>query len=442
MMFSTALHPYLNSMRTLLLLLLLAVVTGTTFSQLSTNREGKFDREYGSNGLAQVRPNYWVYLGDSIMLPSGETLHGYDYYSLTRKAVWVVKMRSDGSRETEWGVQGMAEIDIIESGTFSVTVTSLAGQSDGGLLVAGIINKNSDYDGFLLRLTPGGKHDTSFGESGFLRFNFSPGPEIHSDDWVGKILIDPQGRIVVVTLVDHFPQSGLGTELCILSRLHPNGTLDTSFGANGHSSQVLGARYHGLILSEFVDARFRGDGKIVVGATFQRSGSNVYYSTALGYLENGDVDSSFGTAGRFDVEPAAIFNSIHVQRDGKIVLLHGSGLTRLNQGGSVDSAFGYDGTVALSALGRKTLVETADNKLIVCGTQWLPGSNKAVAKIFRYWPDGTRDARFGVGGQTTIESDGDFEMKLLGLRENKYLLASVLRSDQPYSARLFATRKP
>lgn len=433
---------------TLILLMALIFISRPLCAQPTYNREGKLDASFGASGIASVRSDISVEFGDAVALPSGGTLHGYSYYNQSVKVVFVVKQHIDGTFDTSFGTQGTAEIDIAEAGTNGVYVSSLAIQSDGGILVAGIAYKVTDVDGFVLRLSPSGALDTSFGNQGIVRFNFAPNADIRSDDWVSKVLVDKLGRIVVLTLSDQFPQSGTGTGYCILTRLLQNGSLDGTFGSKGTSTQPIGVRQPFYILVEMTDAQIQQDGKILVGATTQRESTTSpgvfsLHALVLRFLDNGSLDTGFANNGFFDVSTWTIFRALYLLPNGQILILCIGGLARLDPNGLLDTTFGNLGRVSQPDMGGNAIVVAGDQKIIVSGIKYLPGSNKAVSRLRRYWPDGTPDIRFGQGGQATVEMSGDFLMRLITIREDKYLIAACKISNQsfPCSARLFATRK-
>jgi uncharacterized delta-60 repeat protein len=190
---------------------------------------------------------------------------------------------------------------------------------------------------------------------------------------------------------------------------------------------------------------------------------NPYYSTTspdidhtIGikkYLENGSLDTSFGTSGtaffdantkydRFQV------NGITVQPDGKIILVgrnHSVGsngvdyqcfICRFNANGTKDTTFGTNGLVKLN-----TYIEnTADvieerfqnvaldnqNRIIAVGyANWYLGSGnyEGNAKAIRFLPNGTIDTTFATNGILELMINGEDRFSsIYPIADNHFIL--------------------
>ena len=133
-------------------------------------------------------------------------------------------------------------------------------------------------------------------------------------------------------------------------------------------------------------------------------------TTAPAYAAPGELDPTFGTAGRVvvDTSPAnAGFTAVAVQPDGRIVaagILQTSpnaGLVvRLNRDGSLDPTFGTRSR-GLGPVDHLSSVAIApDGKIVVAGDV---GTNGAV---WRLDPDGTPDPTFGTNGVRVVDTNG------------------------------------
>ena len=131
----------------------------------------------------------------------------------------------------------------------------------------------------------------------------------------------------------------------IIARLKTDGSLDSSFGLNG------AAVYDSLRYNESHNAlALQTDGKIVLATN---RGSVDF--AVIRFLQNGTLDSSFGSNGRAAtkfLEGDNISSAVAIQPDGKIVVAgsaivnnywHGFALARYNANGTIDSSFGSNG---------------------------------------------------------------------------------------------------
>ncbi|MDP9709168.1 UNVERIFIED_ORG: putative delta-60 repeat protein [Pseudomonas fluorescens] len=95
-------------------------------------------------------------------------------------------------------------------------------QPDGRiLLIANHHFELADHVGMLIRLTPDGRLDPSFNGRGFVMVR-----HLLLNTWLGSVLLQGDGRIVVAGSID-FPQEGL------LARYLPDGQLDERFAVDG-----------------------------------------------------------------------------------------------------------------------------------------------------------------------------------------------------------------
>jgi uncharacterized delta-60 repeat protein len=190
------------------------------------------------------------------------------------------------------------------------------------------------------------------------------------------------------------------------------GDLDSRFGNGGVAitdfSQTEDYAY---------DVAVQSDGKIVVAGQ-----SGIYpnlHSALARYNRNGRLDSTFGTGGKVTVT----FNSVSdylfavaLQSDGKIVAAGSTSgtaflLARFNADGSLDQAFGTNGSVE-TTFGDQTaagsaIVVQADGEIIVAGVSGAgPYSELNDFALARYNSDGSLDQRFGSSGKVKTHFPG------------------------------------
>jgi uncharacterized delta-60 repeat protein len=181
-------------------------------------------------------------------------------------------------------------------------------------------------------------------------------------------------------------------------RLNLDGTLDSTFGANGVSSYQL--EPSGTLIGVY-DGLVDANRNLLVGGY---AGSNIF---VMRLLPDGAIDTSFGSNGVFmsagSVSGSAEGQALAIQPDGKILAVgaqwgrkgsSGSSLMlRLTSSGVLDSTFGSLGFVSftsgqtLKAVAIQTIGATS--YIVAGGGNWLG----------RFTPSGALDSSFGTGGQ-------------------------------------------
>jgi uncharacterized delta-60 repeat protein len=223
-------------------------------------------------------------------------------------------------------------------------------------------------------------------------------------DAARAVLVQPDGKIVVAG------SGGAGQDFTV-SRLHPDGSLDTSFDGDGTAVADFGGN------DEAYAAALQPGGEIILAGTSASS-----YMAVARFRSDGSLDASFDPGGA-DGPGKKLFNAagdpsggatVLVQLDGRIVLAGGGDngtdgdfdVTRLNPDGSVDSTdfvladFGGSDGAAAAAL-------QPDGKIVVAGTTNPPPPAPPRMAVARYNVDGSLDATFGGTGKTTFGS-GEF----------------------------------
>ncbi|MGW8764256.1 calcium-binding protein [Streptomyces sp. NPDC055815] len=210
------------------------------------------------------------------------------------------------------------------------------------------------------------------------------------------MVVLPDGRIV--TMGDGFTLDTSGD--FTLTRYHPNGTLDTSFGGDGIVTTDFGANEEGRGVA------LQPDGKIVAVGASTDIAANSFFAAAR-YNADGSLDTTFGEGGRVltdvDVDQIEIAEVVAVQSDDKIVAGGSSGgvwsLVRWTASGVPDPTFDGDGIVT-GTFGPsccawvRDLVLQPDDKILAAGV----GNGVTLA---RYNTDGSLDATFDGDGRVT-----------------------------------------
>jgi uncharacterized delta-60 repeat protein len=190
-----------------------------------------------------------------------------------------------------------------------------------------------------IALAGDGDLDPTFGTGGKVVTDFNS-----STDWLSRIALQPDGKIVAVG--DTHP-SHRGA----LARYNPDGTLDATFGNGGKVITVANVRESaaGLLILP--------DGKIMISGSIDLPNSQDTSFALLRFNSDGSADPTFGNGGivatNIGVDDDQAY-AIARQPDGKIVAAGRRGiqfypseqrkgnvaLARYNLDGSLDTTFG------------------------------------------------------------------------------------------------------
>lgn len=238
-----------------------------------------------------------------------------------------------------------------------------------------------------------GAIDTSFGNNGTVIVNKPYALAVAIQPTDNKIITVGDGQAVV--------------------RLNENGTIDTGFGQNGDGA--TGAGQAGWSIKGLAD------GSILIGGSYSLNNSAVMCVTKLN--ANGSILTSFGANGRaianfygrgsfgraFRVDVDRFGNVIA----GGIARAKNAGLNendfaaaRFTSGGQLDTTFNGTGMVTydfagLNNNGRSIVTQALDGKLIITGSAQLSSTDSADFALVRFNYDGSVDTTFGNNGRMT-----------------------------------------
>lgn len=152
---------------------------------------------------------------------------------------------------------------------------------------------------------------------------------------------------------------------------------------------------------------------------------------------NGTVDTSFGVNGEVSIPyvSSGYPSTLKKQADGKLVILgfyeDGTAITRILPNGQIDNAFGTSGTAKIPYIGMSLNVDSfgldiQNNKIIVYGNAF--DSNYHIldySLVYRLNDNGTIDQTFGNNG--SINTKGNFIFV-----DNQFNIVSLTRSSNAY----------
>lgn len=239
--------------------------------------------------------------------------------------------------------------------------------------------------------------DLLFDDNGKLATDFG------DEDRAQAVAIQTDGKIVAVGYVSN---SG---GIIAIARYNSNGSLDTSFDGDGKVSLARsGGKAFGVAL--------QSDGKIVVVGTIRNAPFSQPAFAILRLTTNGSLDSTFGANGQVLIDIAetaantsSIALGVAIQSDGKILavgsMVHANGDTgwaicRLLTNGDLDSTFVNGGktNIVFGGVGSSNaaaVTVTATGRILIVGT--VAGIANEDFGILALTPAGVRDDTFAGG---------------------------------------------
>ncbi len=309
---------------------------------------------------------------------------------------------------------GNGKIPGLPVGASDDFANALALQPDGKIVLAGSCSNGSNSDFCIARFDAEGTLDASFdGPAGTGNGKFLL-PIGAGDDFANALALQPDGKIVIAGACNN-----VGYDFCV-ARLNPDGTLDATFDGplgNGNGAFLLPI---GSSADQLNAVALQSDGKIVLAGHCSVLSGTAFCVARL--HPDGSLDTSFDGPsgagnGRFVLPLIGTTNdtasALLIQPDGKIVLAgrcsNGGNddfcMARLNSDGALDVTFdgptGFGNGKFLLTIGpyhdaaRAALLQP-DGRIVVAGFCW---NNSSIAVIVfcaaRLHSDGSLDERFG-----------------------------------------------
>jgi uncharacterized delta-60 repeat protein len=225
-----------------------------------------------------------------VVAPNGKILLG-GFSGPEGGNIQVARLKANGAFDATFGTGGIAAVDFggTEFGE------AMAHQADGRILVAG---RASPGAAVVARLRATGALDPDFGTGGRVTLSAATS--------AGAVLVAPDRNILVAGNTS-------GSAVMTVTRLRPDGSLETTFGSGGTATVDFGS------LADLLGgAVLQPDGKIVLAGYTQAS-----EDVAVARLNaNGSPDATFGTGGKATVDfgVATFGNAVALAPNGRIVV--------------------------------------------------------------------------------------------------------------------------
>lgn len=274
--------------------------------------------------------------------------------------------------------------------------------------------------------------DPSFGDNGTAIIDFD-----NESDNASSILKLTNGKILISGLNNNWVNSNTPYQYKLAAALYTaDGTLDTTFGANGKILFGIDDMH-----IETQDSAQDNAGNIYFSGLISNQDHTETQAFLIKFNPNGIIDTSFGDNGliltNYGTNLQSYALNIVIQSDNKIIIsgyivsgapdnIYEVALVRYNQDGTLDTSFGVDGYV-LTSLADNLIILSQDSailpdgKILVMG--WaLNSDNTRDLGIMRYNENGTLDNTFGNNGISVIDILDTDQFSYLTVQANGKLI--------------------
>jgi uncharacterized delta-60 repeat protein len=379
---------------------------------------GALNVEFGNLGKQTVESEGSVQTAASALTSQGQIMvagtvknaDGTSEFTLTR-------LEKNGKIDTTFGTNGRAKAGFQFRSYNTANAVALSIDSQGRTIVAGTVRNNATglSDLGLIRFTPTGSVDTSFGYLGTSVAEF--GTQGRSDT-AASLAIDPTGRILVAGTLDQ----GNGNTDFAVTRIGANGYTDTTFGNRG--VQTVSFNVGGDLKDSASAIRLDSQGRIIIAGTASMATGSDFALARL--TSNGQLDTTFGQSGKSTLgfslpgNQSDTATSMSLDRQGRIVV---GGWSHTNWGddfvvarflsdGRPDWSYGWGARQNVSFdlttpnIDRSTsmLLDYMDRVVLVGTVGRTTGTDVGVARLT---VQGQPDTSFTANGRRTVSFDLD-----------------------------------
>lgn len=347
----------------------------------------QLDSSFGSSGAFVILNSSRGSITDSIIQADNKVVAGGRCTSINAQTfpACLVRLTQTGAEDSTFGngllgaPPGHVFISIpgynpnLDLGSVSIVI-----QKDGKIVVLVYASVSGQQKSYLVRYNSNGTLDTGFGDQGFKRLDFFTG--FHGNE----MQIQPDGKFVIVS-------GGY------IVRYLSDGTIDTGFGENGIFFMNLpDSSFEGTSIE------LQNDGKLVFSGVRSIIGGSSGFVGRIN--RNGTIDTSFDADGYKIIDSETGFKALSIQGDQRIVALSlQNTIYRFTTNGALDTSFDSDGSRSVfrspTVDTANDLAVTPSGKITVVGNQ-LPinGGVSVNYLIARFTLNGSPDTTFSGGG--------------------------------------------
>ena len=328
------------------------------------------------------------------------------------------RFTSTGAFDTTFSSDGY-DITTVAPSFFTDWAESVAVQADGKIVTFGWSDQTgADHDFIFVRHSTDGTKDTAYSGDGIATVELSDGTSFDDGD---AMLLDSAGRAVGVGMTTSGSNSYIGA-----TRLTTSGTLDI-FGPSGgfFITQLIGGSR-----DEATGLAVQSTGKLVV-AGWTDVGSNNFDFGVSRFNTNGTLDTTFDADGLFtwgngtQVDTA---RAVAIQPSDDKILVAGDSygslapsltIMRFLPNGGPDPTFDGDGvltaTYGSNATQASAIAVDAAGRIVIAGTVSDAAGNWDVL-VARYNANGTPDTTFDADGRARLDIGAFDELRSIAIQ--------------------------
>ncbi len=363
-------------------------------TMFETHAAPALDSSFGSSGIARIGVPV-----DAIDMPSASTLQRDGKLLLAGETArqpshaFVLRLLPNGVPDASFGQNGVALFNLPNGDYYEVQ--QIEQGADGSIL----INGSSRNGPILTRLTASGVLDTSFGTQGF----FSMALAYRTP---ARFIQQADGGLLIVSEATEGSQFALR-----LTRLNPAGVRDSTYAPNGEKILSNLSSYFKMVPGVSVVAEPNGEFTVMARPTVGDSRSTylLVRVTGAGTLNVGFGDGGFVRGYAVDKH----FDSVTMVRtdNGKLLLMSVGGfpntieLWRITADGLADTSFGTAGRLEIdSENAHNQLAALSDGSIALANN--IFSSTAVTTRVRHFNANGTLDNTFGTAGSAIITPAG------------------------------------
>lgn len=409
-----------------LILVLVLFVSNVSFSQFGT-----LDNTFGTVGkVITTFEGFDASVQSVLVQPDKKIVAGGNVSKNAKSQFSLARYKNDGSLDVTFGNLGL----VIAVYPEQMVLSAIVLQSDGKIIAGGnLYNPTFSISHFvLLRFDSNGVLDGTFGTDGRVVTNFSD-----KLDRMTSLIVQSDDKIIASGATsDDISYSDFA-----MARYNSDGSEDLGFGNNGRTVTSLRVWDFGYAIT------LQDDNKIIVsGATSNEFNPDFgfnYDFAVLKYDKYGVLDSTFGSGGSITIGvPEANEKAlcVKVAPDGKIniagehhILKYSIMLVQILNNGDLDTSFGTNGVVTtdLSNQFLESVAIQPDGKILATEYNSTGGCCGAEIKLIRLLANGNFDATFGTDGIVTTDfSNENSQANSIVIQEDGKIVIGGISGNQ------------